>query len=573
MTFLKSARAAPTLAYSTLALIWLYTFYVSVLTPPFFGYFTVDENFIADSGVFLWYGSTPRCLDWPATPSLLTFFILFGISILHQVATGLPQLHGVMDVFEQFDVKAWEYLADREGFLLVGRTIQLLEVGVVMVLLVRFLYRAQHPLLTPVSRSVLALVIITSYVVWFNAPVLRPEALSGSLFLYVLARLVFAERLTLRATYLLAALFGVILAERLLFVFVAPILVGGIYFLSEKNRISATLRGMALTVGVFMVLCPFILSDPLVVLKSFVGGILAKMNDKPMQTVFNGEFIRHYFQNPVNYLVVAAGGAGVWVLLRERKHFYIVLVANWLFFLFLVLRSAKIYDTHVLPAGLLLLLAVGLGITFVSEKVGRRGPWVAVALTLLVAFSNLYEYLQFQKRSHTVSNIESAYHWLHKLPGTPRLLVHPELEFYLPKTNEILVREWEQNRDTLKMARKLNYILGVRGEAFDGSQPLPLVAGSFAFEDERLYEIQYQLLIKYNDRSPVKKFNYEVYLENTELASHSVPTGEAIKDFRQGRYDYMVTEIQLEGLEPVRMFSNDLHEPIYCYASPQGGVK
>ena len=566
MTSLKNAQLVPLIAYSVLAIVWAYTFYVSVLTPPFFGYFTVDENFIADSGIFLWYGNTPRCLDWPATPSLLTFFLMFGMAVVGSIVSASGQIHGILDVFEQFDLQAYQYFVSRETFLVMGRAIQLMEVGIVLVLFIRFLYRQQHPLLTEASRIALIFISITSYVIWFNAPVLRPEALSGSLFLYILARLLFTTRLTNQKIYTLAILFGIVLAERLLFVFVAPLMLGGIYYLATQSRWKVTLRFVLITVVVFMVLCPFIVTDPLVVLKSFVGGIMAKMNDKPMETLFNYEFIHFYFQNPINYLIILLSALGIWMLLRQRSTMYYIVIGNWLFFLFLVLRSAKIYDTHVLPAGIITLLVVGLGISFLAEKAGIWGRWVSIGLSAVVMISNLNEYGQFQKRSHTTSNIESAYHWIQALPTSSRLLVHPELEFYLPKTKDNLIKELADNRDTLKMVRKLNYLLGNKGESAN-SEAVPLVARSFAFEDERLYEIQYQLLIKYSARSQTKKFNYDVYLENIELASHSVRTQEALADFRAGRYDYLITEMRLDDFAPIETFANNLHEPIYCYKS------
>lgn len=566
MTRLNNARIGSVTAYSILAILWAYTFYVSVLAPPFFGYFTVDENYIADSGIFLWYGNTPRCLDWPATPSLLTFFLMFGMAVAGSIVSARGQMHGIMSVFEQFDMQAYQYFVSRESFLVVGRAIQLVEVAIILVFLIRFLYKQSHVLLTDTSRNTLVFIIITSYIVWFNAPVLRPEAISGSLFFYILARIIFTDRLTNRQVYFLAALFGIVLAERLLFVFVTPTLLGGVYLLVQKNRMQATLRFVFLTILTFLVFCPFILTDPLVVLKSFVGGIMAKMNDKPMETMFNYEFMGGYFQNPVNYLVVLLGGLGGWVLLRQRSVLYYIVLGNWLFFLFLVLRSAKIYDTHVLPAGILMLFAVGLGVAFVAQKAGRWGGWVATGLSVIVISSNVSEYLQFQKRSHTVSTMESAYHWIHTLPANSRLLVHPDLEFYLPKTKENLIKELAQNQDSRLMTRKLNYLLGNK-EQSSNPETLPLVTRSFAFEDERLYEIQYQLLIKYHEQSSTRKFNYDVYLDNIELASHSVRTQEALADFRAGRYDYLVTELRLDDREPIKIFTNNLHEPIYCYKS------
>ncbi|MBU1820222.1 MAG: hypothetical protein KKG00_01755, partial [Bacteroidetes bacterium] len=217
------SKSLPLIAYSVLTIIWLYTFYVSVLAPPFFGYFTVDENFVADSGVFLWYGNTPRCLDWPATPSVLIFFVMFGVMIVYQTLSGMGEVNQVLDLFEGIDRVAYGYISSRQELLLAGRTIQLIIVGAVMWLFIRFLFQKQHSLLNDTSRMVLTVLILTSYILWFNAPVLRPEAISGSIFMYLLARLLFSDTLRVRDSYFLAVLFGIILAERLLFVFIAPL--------------------------------------------------------------------------------------------------------------------------------------------------------------------------------------------------------------------------------------------------------------------------------------------------------------------------------------------------------------
>jgi hypothetical protein len=569
MTFKFTPKIATLLAYTVLVSIWLYTFFVGIIAPPFFGYYTVDENYIPDSGVFLWYGNTPRCLDWPATPSLLTFFILFGVKVAWEIFSHLGSLQGILSVFERLDLEAFHYFVSRTEFILIGRAIQLVEVGLILILIIRFLTRTSHDLLTTLTRPLLIFLIITSYVVWFNAPVLRPEALAGTLFIYLMLRLVFVYRITPNQAYFLAAIFGVILAERLLFVFVAPIVLGGIYFLSPQHKFRTTFRALGILLAVFILLCPFIFTDPLVVMKSFFGGILAKMQDKPMETLFNMSYIGEYFSNPVAYLIVLATLAGIGALLWAKKPFYYVLVGTWFLYLVMVLRSAKIYDTHVLPAGILTLIVLALGIGTLASRLPSVGKYLAFGLAVLIMGNNLLAYFQFQERSHTVSNLERAYYWMQELPVDSRFLVHPELEVYLPKSLAQVAREYEQNRDSTKMIQKLNYLMGNRGDKAIEASRLPLVTSSFAFEDERLYDIQYQLLLKYGNRRKGRVFDYDVYLENTELANHSVRTQEAIRDFRAGKYDYMITELRLDGLEPVQVFVNNLHEPIFCYQSPR----
>ncbi|GAB2773541.1 hypothetical protein GCM10027275_15660 [Rhabdobacter roseus] len=555
-------------AYFLLGMLWCYTMYVSVLNPPFMAYFTVDENFIADSGVFLWYGNTPRCLDWPATPSLLIFCLLFGISTLASIISHRGTYEGLLDIFEQFDRNAYQYLTDRQDLILTGRTIQLLMVGTLLVLTVRFLFRHKHPLLTPASRPALAFLIVTSYVVWFNAPVLRPEALAGTLFLYLVVQMLFTEQATTGQIRLWAILFGLILAQRLIFLFLAPAILVGVFLLLPANQWKGTLRFIGLTILLFVAACPFLLTDPLVVAKSFVGGIIAKMNDEPMGTWFNYTYIGEYFKNPVSYLLILLCLLGMVKLVGTRKWFYGVLVLNWIFFLFLVLRSAKIYDTHVLPAGIITVLVAALGAGYLAEAGKKVGTWTAIAFVMIVAFSNLREYWDFQARSHANQNKFDAYRWIISLPSETSLLLPPDLEFYVPKAQSTLLWESEQNRDTLKMARKINYILRRPGSSLE-AQKFPVVALSFAFEDERLYDTQYRLLLKYTEQSKRKVYNYEVYLDNTELASHSVQREEAMENFRSGkRYRYMVSENRLDDSEPIKEFTGGIDAPLWVYEVP-----
>ncbi len=556
-------RFGRAITYALLGLLWAFTFYESVVVPPFFGYYTTDENFIADSGIFLWYGNTPRCLDWPASPSLLIFFGLFGLDAAYRIIENIGGISGFADVFTQVDLAAFQYLTDRQDLLLLGRMVQLGLVGIIIFLTVRFVYRSAHPLLAGTGSHVLAILIVSSATIWVNAPVLRPEALSGSIFLLIIVRMIFSRELASRESYLLAILFGIVLAERLLFVFVAPIVLGGVYFLSPRRKWQLTWRALLLTTGVFIILCPFILTDPLVVLKSFFGGILAKMQDKPMPTAFNETFIGDYFNNPVSYGWAALSLLGGWTLIREKKAFYLLMVVNWLLFLFLVLRSPKIYGSHVLPAAVFTLVVAAIGIRFLTAKI-PRGGLVAGLLVAVLGASSLAEIYQTQVVSHQRSSVAKAAEWVGTLPGNPRLLVHPDLETYLPKNQVCLQRELAQNGDTLKMVRKLAYLIGGQSSRVQAGT-LPYIAYVFAFEDERLYETQYQLLLRYLDRSPARKFDYDVYQDNTVLASHSVQVDEAIADFKMGKYDYLVTERTLDGFEPIKVFSDGMRETLYSY--------
>ncbi|MDQ6480217.1 hypothetical protein [Dyadobacter sp. LHD-138] len=565
-----STKYRKTVTYTLLGLVIFFIFCGGVVFPPFHGYYTTDENFVADSGVLLWYGNTPRGLDWPAAPSMLFYFIAFGASCFASIVQNLGSINGLISVFDIFDKEAYQFLADRESFILLGRAFQILAVGLILWQATRIIYKREHFLLTDSARFFLPIVLITSILVLDNMPVLRPEALSGNLFILLMARVLFARSLTSRDIVTASVIFGLILAERLIFAFFVPFFIGAVFLLADKNRFQAVLFSLLVMLLSFIVFCPFIISDTLVVLKSFVGGIIAKLNDKPMGTLFNMEYIGLYFSQPVNYLILVLSGLGIFQLLRTKKTVYYLLLGNMFLFLFLVLRSSLIYDTHVLPAAVVNLFLVGLGLSFVAEKIKVFGPKLALAMIVIIAVTNITASYGYHARVHKKVNMNDAHDWILTLPSGTKMLLNPEFEFFIPKTYNCLLREQEQNMDKQKMIKKINFLLGNKAGMEVNGNDLPIIANAFAFEDERQYDTEYRILLKFTPQEKRKVYDYDIYFDAIELASHSIQTETAFKDFRDGKYEYVVTEKKLDGLEPIKVFDKEWGSPYYVY---RGGKK
>ena len=563
---MKYPRYFALIPYILLLLFWGYTFYAGVVDAPYGGYYTIDESYVADGGVFLYYGITPRCLDWPAAPGILLFYLLFTLTTIWNLVGQLTTYAGFVDVLNQFDWNAYSYLINREPFIIAGRVVQLVLVLLIVILTVRFLLRSDSVKKEQVGL-ILSLLIVSSYMVWSNAPCLRPEALAGTLFLYILVRLIWTERISKKDVYFLSALFAVVIAQRLLFAFLFPAFLLGIFFQSSKeHRMNYSLKAMGMIVVFFMALCPFFLTAPMVVAKAFFGGILAKMNDKPMETFFNQVYISGIFDHYLNFIVLAIVLVGAVVFVSQRKIFYTAIVINWLLFLFLVLRSPKIYDTHVLPAGVITLVMLAYGLNFLLVRFGNYGRILVVILLVAFVADNGYRYVDFQIMSHKETNEEGFYKWLSANADSSTTLLLPiEVDMKLPKGKETLLREMEQRRDKSKMIRKLNYLLGRKGEEQIAADRLPLIAWNNVFEDEKMYELQYELLLKYaNGRN--KGYNYTVYLDNVELVSHGITVKKALEDFEDGKYYFLVTEEVLpEPAKPVVSFANKRGSAFYVY--------
>lgn len=552
------------LSYFILCALGLYTFYVGVIEPPFRGYYTIDESYVADGGVFLWYGMTPRCLDWPATPSVLQFYLLFSLSTLQSLIANFGDHKDLVGYFNQFDLNAYNYLMNREPLLLVGRTVQLILV-LFFVFLTVFFLQQRGKKSNGTLAGILSILVVTSYLVWFNAPFLRPEVLAGTVFLYIFVQLVFSTEISKNQLRILSLLFAAVIAQRLLFAFLSPIFFLGLFFRLPTDRFKGMLHAIGIVLICFIALCPFFITDPFVMGKAFFGGILAKMNDKPMETFFNMNYISNYFSDYTGYLLVALALVGTFSFLAKREGYSWIVVANWIFFLFLVLRSPKIYDTHVLPAAVIMLVMIGYGLDYIRSISGKFG-WGAVAiLCLVIGGSNIVRYVKFQNEFHKVTNEQNLTAWLGSQASNTRLLLPVSGELELPKNEAMLDRRILQNSNSDRMASKLNYLLGKKGEDKIADAQLPIVAKNNIFEDEVMYDLQYKLLKKYSNLTS-KGFDYDVYLENIELVNHGISLTQAMADFKEGKYDLLITEKPLEGtLVPLKEFSGKRGAPFYVY--------
>ncbi len=559
--------------YTLFAVLWGYCFFSGVISPPFLSYYTFDESFITDSGVFLWYGITPRILDWPASPSVLMYGVIFGCSVFYDLITRFSELTGFLDAFIIMDEAAYAYLFNREPYLLAGRVVQLLVVLWVMFRTLRFLFRQEHPLLAGPGRYCVALLLVSSHLVLNNATVIRPEAISAIFFICILCRLLFSERLDRSAVITLSVLFGLVAAERLIFLFMTPLFFAGIFLLSGKEGWKAARISMGIFLLAFLAFCPFVLSDPLIISKAFFGGILAKVNDSQMGSFFNWQFIKTYFGNPVGYLALPLTFLGLYRLWKSRNLFYWIVVANWLLFLFLVLRSSKIYDPHVLPAALINLLFMGIGLRMLADLAGPKREylvWIAGMAVVVGEAAMVIGYHSWVKRD---TNEYEAIRWIRKeIQEESKLLVNIGVGLFLAPNDAALGRRIEATDNVDNQLRKLGYLMGLNqvSKTRLNEAEMPLAASAFAFEDESLFGLQYRLLRKYGRTEERKRFDADIYVDDNTLFYHGILLPEALERFQNGEYQYMVTGETLEGKTPVKEFSGRDGEPIRIYKAPPG---
>ena len=544
--------------------------YLGIINPPPLGYYTTDENFIAETGVFMLYGITPRALEWPALLSSYLYFIVFLCQCAYEILTHLTQLSGISSLFDCIDRVAHFYLTHRSGYVVAGRVMQLVLAVGLSYRIIRLLAFSAHPLLAGWGKIALVVCFGSAFWFWGNAGIIRPEMLVGLLFFEVVIRLLFATDAAKPNLNLAMVLFALCLSQRLLLVFMVPFVVGSLAWYAFKYKNAKLFwSGVGAFLVTILVAIPYLITDLMVILKSFFGGIVNKMNVKAPTTLFNEDFIAGFFSNPVNIVFSILFTLGLFYLLKRQLLSFVVLLllANTLLFWFSALRSPQVYSTHFLPTSVACLPFVGFGLVFLlTLGNSKKYQGLRVLLLSIPVCMGLYEFLAFQKVAHQRTNFHDAQAWVLGLEANAKIAFDPEYEEFIPKNKVCLQREQQQNNDPQRRIIKIRKILsGVKNDMTDFDK-LPVIARSFAFEDEDLADVQYRLKLKFYDASK-PAFDAYFMLNDINLANHAVQRDSVISDLRKSspRYDYFVSVGGIAELKPLKIFDAYQSPSVFVY--------
>jgi hypothetical protein len=536
------------------------SFYNGIISPPPLITFTTDENFIGESGIFLIFGITPRALEWAALPSTLIAYLLFIIWCCFSLIKNLSSIHGLPDILTVFDKNAFYYLNHREEFVIWERWIQLFLIGFIIYKTIQFILNSQHTALKPELKFILILLCICSDVIWVSVPLIRPEAISGSLFLYLIVRILFTEKITPKIAATLLIIFIFTFTQRLIFLFFGPFVVGSILIHLWQQKISwkSYLNYFGLVILALFTLMPFIITDTFVVLKSFLGGVFTKINHDKMDTFFNMSYINNFINEPINIIYSILCVIGIWFIIRRHtsKSIAIIFVLNFLLILYSSLKAAQLYNTHTFPLSMMAVIMIAFGICgIISFLNSNPKKWVLSILGLILFVNTLWS---IQKNKVSVfeqqQNLSDAIAWIKTLNNNGKILLSLDFDGLVPKSKACLLREYEFNASENYRINKLNTLLKMPKSDSLSKFTLPILAQSFAFEDEKLFDIQYQIAIKYFDTETTKRFDTDYFFNNNNNMSHCYVQSEALNRFYRGEYRYIVSQIQMPDLKPVKSF-------------------
>ena len=94
---------------------------------------------------------------------------------------------------------------------------------------------------------------------------------------------------------------------------------------------------------------------------------------------------------------------------------------------------------------------------------------------------------------------------------------------------------------------------------------MPIVAQSFAFEDEKLFDTQYQIALKHIGDDTSKRYDVDFFFESNKNMSHCLVQQEAFKNFANGKYHYLITKQNLSEYSPVKTFTKSGGDSFWVY--------
>ena len=555
----------------TLLILLSISFYHGIISPPPLITFTTDENFIGESGIFLIFGMTPRALEWAALPSTLIAYLMFilwcGFSLLKNISI----IHNLPDILSIFDKNAFYYLNHREEFVIWERWIQLFLVGFIIFKTIQFILNSEHSVLKPEIKFILTALCLCSDVMWVAVPLIRPEALSGSLFLFLIVRILFTDKITPRVAASLLVIFILSFTQRLIFLFFGPFVVGSILInlWPQKIHWKTYLYYLGFLILTLLALMPFIITDTFVVLKSFLGGVFTKINHDKMDSYFNMTYINNFIKEPVNLIFSTLCMIGIWFLIKlhTSKLITIIFVLNYLLILFSSLKAAQLYNTHTFPLSVMAIVMIAFGVygilLFTREK--SRKLIISVLSTILL----INTVWTIQKNKDLVNaqqqNLANAIAWIKTLKNNEQILVSLDFDGLIPKNKSSLLREYYANASEIYRLNKLSKLLKLPANDSLSKFTIPILAQSFAFEDEKLFDTQYQIALKFVDTDSTKRFDADYFFENNFNMSHCYERNDALKRFVEGKYHFIISKEQIPNAKPIKSFLQGGGDNFWAY--------
>ena len=210
---------------------------------------------------------------------------------------------------------------------------------------------------------------------------------------------------------------------------------------------------------------------------------------------------------------------------------------------------------------------IGFGIDSIIKLVKEnQKKWVLEILALFLIFNSFWAIHKSNIAiTEQLQNIADAVSWIKGLENNEKVALTLDFDGLIPKNKACLLREYDANASDNYRIRKLAKLLKMPSSDSISKFTIPILAQSFAFEDEKLFDTQYQIALKYVDSDSTKRFDTVYFFENNNNMSHCILKDQALKSFQAGMYKYIISKDKISNLTPVKSFIKNGGDRFWAY--------
>ena len=210
---------------------------------------------------------------------------------------------------------------------------------------------------------------------------------------------------------------------------------------------------------------------------------------------------------------------------------------------------------------------IAFGIYGLSLLIEEKTRQIMLGVITIILFINTLWAIQTNNTSiiNQQQNLADAITWIKTLKNNDKILLALDFDGLIPKNKPCLLREYEANASDNYRMSKLNNLLKMPSSDSVSKFTLPILAQSFAFEDEKLFDTQYQIALKYLGTDSSKRFDTDYFFNNSNNMSHCFEESEALNRFNEGKYQYVVSKIQMPNLKPIKSFLKGGGDNFWAY--------
>ena len=505
-----------------------------------------DEHILPEEALALWEGVTPRELGWPASTTRLGLSILYAVPFIAEQGGALrraPNPEAALEIVSRYIAARW---VDPSPLFVLGRWFCAF-IGIAQVVVMAWALRRWLP---ASAAAIGALCAATMPLLVLYSQFILSEV-TGVLFAsVVLGLLPGATPGDYRRAMLLGLFVGLAAGTKFHFgLWLMPAV--AVWWICRgtaptRYRLTST----AVVVGTFLVvlvlLVPWTLSQPVLMMKEFAGVVLVKAGAGASMSQFASN--TRQILLALGWAVLLGLPAGVVALVRRHAWLGLSVILITLGGLELLAASAVMFDRYALLVAPGALLIAAAGWQRAIDAVPAAPGLLRSAVVALFVGALLVQPVLALRRVAQVGSYHEAHAWmLAHLPDKSHVVIYSEDNLFLPRTSEQLeacadgiwtadayAAKWATNGVYLSRPQVLPMRLAVLNDEFfrafwclrelSAPRPISFVVERF-HQDPRFDTLNVDMMVRqFNDGLADPAVGFDAVLVHFPIATPVQPT-------------------------------------------------